>query len=295
MLRREMTYPLELDVMKNFLKLPKNLSRRYRMAKLIQRFDLKADGLANPTASSMPAGVYKSTIDEVLECYGLAERMRNSELRQLPADGKRAYFSWELPNFLWSALLGSEKLKKKVTDYLGPDARIDDLYVKTVLDGYDSTSEGWHDDNVGYRLKVFMVFDIEGIPSGTVVVPTARPNVYRVRLIDELARMIKRPKTENRPRQEVVKYDAGDCLIFDTNIPHRGDYSTGKGIRYCVIAEFIDRNKANALRGRAPCGPGQGRRKITIPPEVAADFLSHPLVDKSLVHNIGDSIYYGYD
>ena len=281
-------------MIKSVLKLPKSLSRRYRMARLIERFDRKADSLANPQASGMPGGMHKSTIDEVLESPGLAERMKNSELRQLPTDGKRAYFSWDLPGFLWNALLGSDTLHKMVTNYLGPDARIDDLYVKTVLDGYDSTSEGWHDDNVGYRIKVFMGFDTEGHPSGTVVVPTDRPNIYQVRLADELARMVKKPKMDSRPNQQLVSYNAGDCLTFDTNIPHRGDYSAGQGIRYCVIAEFIDRNKADALRGRAPCGPGQGRHKISIPADTGIDLQNHPLIDPKLLQMDGSAAHYGY-
>lgn len=280
--------------MNALLKLPKSLSRRYRMARVIEGFDRKTDSLSNPVVSGMQGGMHKSTIDEVLECPGLAERMRNSELRQLPINGARAYFSWNLPGFLWNAVLASDTLQKMVVDYLGPDARIDDLYVKTVLDGYDSTSEGWHDDNVGYRLKVFMVFDTEGNPSGTVVVPTDRPNIYQVRLADELARMMKKPKMDSRPNQQLVSYNAGDCLIFDTNIPHRGDYSTGQGIRYCVIAEFIDRNKADALRGRAPCGPGQGRHNIIIPDFGDVDIAEHPLIDNRLLKATSAGFAYGY-
>ncbi len=280
--------------MKHLLRLPKNLLRRYRMARLIERFDRRADRLANPHASGMLSGMKRSTIDLLLECPGLAERMRNSELHQLPINGERVYFSWDLPGFLWKAVLGSDALQKMVVDYLGPDARIDDLYVKTVLDGYDSTSEGWHDDNVGYRLKVFMVFDTHGNPSGTVVVPTDRPNIYRVRLADELARMMKKPKMDSRPNQQLVSYNAGDCLIFDTNIPHRGDYSTGQGIRYCVIAEFIDRNKADALRGRAPCGPGQGRHRINIPADVGVNLSLCNLIDEKLLYETNEGMMYGY-
>jgi len=287
-------FPLGMDAMKDLLRLPKNLSRRYRMARLIEGFDRKADSLANPKASGMHCGMHKSTIDEVLESPGLAERMRNSELRQLPAEGKRAYFSWDLPGFLWNALLCSDTLHKMVTNYLGPDVRIDDLYVKTVLDGYDSTSEGWHDDNVGYRINVFMVFDTEGQPSGTVVVPTDRPSIYQVRLTDELARMVKKPKMDSRSNQQLVSYNAGDCLIFDTNIPHRGDYSNGQGIRYCVIAEFIDRKKADALRGRAPCGPGQGRHRIKIPADLGIDLALCPLIDQKMVSKNKNGITYGY-
>lgn len=278
----------------SLIKMPKNLSRRYRMARIIQSFDSSTDQRANPLQSGMSRGINKSKIDILLECPGLAKRMRESSLRRLPENNGRAYFSWDLPGFLWNALLNSKALQKMVTEYLGPNVRLDDLYVKTVLDGYDSTSEGWHDDNVGYRLKLFMVFDTEGKPSGTLVMPTDRPNLYRVRLVEEMARMLKKPIKERRARQELVTYTAGDCLTFDTNLLHRGDYSAGTGVRYCVIAEFIDRDKADALRGRAPCGPGQGRQKIVIPTDTGVDLENHPLIDQKLLFKDGHSIRYGY-
>jgi len=65
-------------------------------------------------------------------------------------------------------------------------------------------------------------------------------------------------------------------------------------VRYCVIAEFIDRGKADALRGRAPCGPGQGRRKIVIPTDTGVDLEAHPLIDKKLLLQDGNRIEYGY-
>lgn len=281
-------------MLKEITRLPKNLSRRYRMARVISDHDTNADRHANFERGLMKNGMYKSTIDALLETPGLAEQMRNSPLRQLPPEGKRAYFSWDIPDFLWRAVLSSNTLTQMVIDYLGPDARIDDFYVKTVLDGYDSASEGWHDDNVGYRIKVFMVFDAEGNPSGTVVIPTERPSIYQVKLADELARFVKKPKMDHRNGEVLVNYAAGDCLAFDTNIPHRGHYHAGQGIRYCVIAEFIDRNKANALKGRAPCGPGQGRHKLTIPASVGIDLTTHPLIDARLLTQTETGYSYGY-
>ena len=106
--------------------------------------------------------------------------------------------------------------------------------------------------------------------------------------------MLKKPIKERRSRQELVTYTAGDCLTFDTNLLHRGDYSAGTGVRYCVIAEFIDRDKADALRGRAPCGPGQGRQKIVIPTDTGVDLEAHPLIDQKLLFKDGHSIRYGY-
>ena len=281
-------------MLRSIARFPKNFSRRYRLARVIEGFDARTDKIAKPEESGMSRGIHKSTIDNLLETPGLAKRMRDSDLRKLPNDGKRAYFSWELPGFLWKALLDSKGLQKMVSDYLGPNARLDDLYVKTVLDGYDSTSEGWHDDNVGYRLKLFMVFDTDGQPSGTLVLPADRPNLYRVSWSDELSRMFKKPIKEYRAKQELVTYAAGDCLTFDTNLAHRGDYSGGKGVRYCAIAEFIDRNKADELKGRAPCGPGQGRQNIVIPNDTGVGLRDHPLIDQNLLSQTENRIEYGY-
>ncbi|MCL7406799.1 hypothetical protein MWN63_12485 [Paradonghicola geojensis] len=274
-------------------KLPKLLVRRYLVGKKITAFDRKADRLSKPSKSGLKGGMYIGRIDELLGVDGLTERMQKSELRVTPERSKRIHLSWDIPDFLWEAILGSKRLEQMVFDYLGPNARLDDLYIKTVRDGLDSVSEGWHDDNVGYRLKLFMVFDADGHPSGTVVIPTERPHLYTVSLLDELGRMLGKPKKENREQEQRVSYQAGDCLLFDTNIPHRGDYSAAEGVRYCVIAEFIDSEKADALRGKAPCGPGQGKKPIRLPHYYAAQNSSHPLVDQSLILS-GSNTQYGY-
>lgn len=280
--------------LRNFLKLPKMIRRRIRSSVPIRTFDQRSDSLGNVARSGMVGGMLKTRIDEILETPGLTQQMIDSELHVRPDPTKRAYFNWDLPAFLWQSILGSKSLTSLVTDYLGPHARLDDLYVKSVMDGLSSVSEGWHDDNVGYRIKVFMVFNTEGQPSGTVVVPTNRPNLYQIRVADELSRFLFKPKTDQREGAVRVGYEPGDCLIFDTNIPHRGDYSTGEGVRYCVIAEFIDRDKANAIVGRAPCGPGQGRKQIRIPVLSGIDVETHPLIDPSLLHKASDGYRYGY-
>lgn len=236
----------------------------------------------------------RTRIDSFLDRPGLTDRMIKSELRVRPDDAKRVYFNWDLPAFLYEAILGSETLKASLTNYLGPRLRLDDIYVKSVMDGLNNSSEGWHDDNVGYRVKVFMVFDTEGTPSGTVVVPTERPHLYQVRTWDEISRFLFKPKSDDREGAVRVGYAPGDCLVFDTNIPHRGDYHSGSGVRYCVIAEFIDRDKANALRGLAPCGPGQAQRRIRIPALNGIDLANHPMIDASILAADGDGWLYGY-
>ncbi|MBL9047217.1 MAG: hypothetical protein JNK34_07895 [Tabrizicola sp.] len=279
---------------KKAFKTLKLLGRRRRCLGPIHRFDTRSDQTGSVAASGLRGGMLKTRIDSFLDSPGLTDAMKKSELRVRPEEAKRIYFNWDLPAFLWEAILGSETLKAAMTSYLGPRLRLDDLYVKSVMDGLNATAEGWHDDNVGYRLKVFMVFDTEGTPSGTVVVPTERPHLYQIRIRDEISRFMFKPKTDDREGAVRVAYEPGDCLVFDTNIPHRGDYHSGTGIRYCVIAEFIDRDKADALRGLAPCGPGQSLHRIRIPALAGCDVANHPLIDPSILEADGDGWLYGY-
>ena len=285
---------IAMAALKQLLKAPKLIGRRMRNASVIRGFDQRSDSTGNVARSGVAGGMLKATIDTLLERPGLTAQMIASPLHQRPDPAKRVHYSWDLPGFLWEAVLSSGRLQAMVTDYIGPRVRLDDLYVKSVMDGLSSVSEGWHDDNVGYRLKVFMVFDVEGQPSGTVVVPTERPNLYAVRMGDELRRILGHPQRDERAGAVRVGYQRGDCLVFDTNIPHRGDYSAGQGIRYCVIAEFIDRDKADALRGSAPCGPGQARRRIPIPALAGVDVAVHPLIDGTLLDPAGEGFVYGY-
>ena len=278
----------------NPFKTLKFMLRRYKYAKIIGKFDAISDANYVAANDAMKDGYLKTTIDDLLENENFTSQLRNSSLRKTPEDGKNVYFTWDLPEFVWETVLSSKKLERVVKSYLGDNARLDDMYIKSVKDGLSSVSEGWHDDNVGYRLKLFMVFDVEKIPSGTVLIPRNRPNLYRVRFWDEISRSIKLKHTVKRIEEKRIDYQAGDCLLFDTNLPHRGDYSTTEGTRYCLIAEFIDRNKANALKGKAPCNPGQGKFKLKIPNKVLPMIEKSNLIDKNLVSISEEVINYGH-
>lgn len=277
------------------IKVPRFIARRIASGAIIKRYDRVTDSAHPYTGGDLAEGYLMARIDDLMGVPGFSDRLAASDLRVTPTPEKRAFFTWDIPAFVWQALLQSQRLNDMVSAYLGPAARLDDLYVKTVTDGYDSTSEGWHTDHVGYRLKVFMVFDVAGDPAGTVVVPRHRPNLYTLQLGDEIARALHTPKMDTRAEALRVTYTAGDCLVFDTNLPHRGDYSTGHGTRYCLMAEYIDRAKADALLGRAPCGPGQGRRDIVIPPLQGVDLAGHPMIDQRLLRPGADGGHvYGY-
>lgn len=287
--------------MKTFVEITMNpfktlifMLRRYKYSKIIEKFDAISDANYVEANNAMKDGYIKSTIDDLFENENFTAQLRNSSLRRAPDDGKNVYFTWDLPEFVWETVLSSKKLERVVKGYLGHNARLDDMYIKSVKDGLSSVSEGWHDDNVGYRLKLFMVFDVEKIPSGTVLIPRKRPNIYHVRFWDEISRSMKVKRTDEHVEEIRIDYQAGDCLLFDTNLPHRGDYSSTEGTRFCLIAEFIDRDKANALKGKAPCNPGQGKFKLRMPKKVLPMIEKSNLIDKSLVSVSEEVIHYGH-
>jgi len=268
--------------------------KRRAAAKVIRFHDMKVDAQYDPRASALHEGYNTFKIDDLLGVEGVTRRLINSELRDKLTKDQNIHLSWCLPDFLWEAILNSQNLYKIASNYLGPDIRLDDLYLKTVRDGLSSASESWHDDNVGYRLKVFMVFDTEGVPSDTLLIPTQRPNLYKINFEDEIVRAKKQIQSDIRDSTIRVKYAAGDCLVFDTNLSHRGDYTSSHGVRHCIIAEFIDKSKGDALRGKAPCGPGQGKQKVKIPYSVLASVEKSPMIDRNLLEVVNQEILYGY-
>lgn len=271
----------------------KFIAKRMYYGHFIKKYDKQSDAIVDPKNCGLTHGFLRVPIDELLG-DGMTEKLQKSALRVTPEEDRRIYTSWDIPAFLWEAVLKSDRLSSIAKDYIGPRVRLDDIYVKTVSDGLASGSEGWHNDHVGYRLKVFMVFDVSGDPSGTLIVPADRPNLYKVNFSDEFARMMGRPQKEVRVKEQRVSYRAGDCMVFDTNVLHRGDYSSGTGTRYCIVAEFIDRDKADRIVKFAPCGPGQGNRNVTIPPLEGVDVTQHPMIDGHLLRVVEKEHCYGY-
>lgn len=286
-----------MPTLKQIIRLPLRLARRMTVASKIRSFDQKSDYLFNGENNSLKNGWLKISIDDLLESPGITAQLQSSPLRKKPDDSQKIYYSWDIPQFIWTAVLNSTKISTIVKGYIGPNARLDDIYVKSVTDGLTNGAEGWHDDNVGYRLKMFLVFDVEGIPSDTLLLPQSRPNLYEVKVQEEIVRMLGKPDHLTRPEEIRMKYQAGDGLIFDTNLLHRGDYTNSSGVRYCLVIEFIDRHKADFLQGKGPCGPGQGKFPVLIPvcsPKEHSYLLQHNLIDPDLLHLGKEKIEYGY-
>lgn len=282
--------------MKNWMKAIKFVVKRLYFSFWIRYFDRISDRrLRNCHSSSTSSLALRGF--EVLSMSDLFERSHElqSALKEVSSSslGNGFEMSWDLPNLFWDQVLNSEVLARKVTDYLGDSVRLDDAYLKTITDGLKSVSEGWHDDNVGYRLKLFIVFDVDGVAAPTIVLPARRPKLYRFKLVADTLRIIfNKSNISEREGQETVRYQPGSCLLFDTNIEHRGGYAASEGVRHCVIVEFICRNKARSISSFSPCGPRQGQGAILIGANVATT-KEFRLLDESILTRHNDGFLYG--
>ena len=139
-----------------------------------------------------------------------------------------------------------------VSSYLGPDAFLDTIYPIVIEAGHTSVSEGWHTDNVGSRVKVFLCVEGDG-GAPTVVVP--RPE--RIRTIPtllrhawyELPRYFGAINTKPLRGATVIRHSTGTLNFFDTDLLHRGAYEKLETARKILLFEFSDRRKHGRIKG----------------------------------------------
>lgn len=103
--------------------------------------------------------------------------------------------------------------------YLGPWWSAD--YAAVWRSPRQSSSGEWHHDNVGNRVKLFVVLGNESDQNGTEFVP----HTHRTRWPSFTGRQ---PAPDSGAL--FVPQRRGDVLIFDTNVVHRGRYSGSERI-----------------------------------------------------------------
>lgn len=197
--------------------------------------------------------------------------------------------SRKVPLELLETLLTSPKLSKLIKGYLGHDARLDDIYFWKKNEERSKKfdlSEGWHTDNVGHRLKLFICIDATESSPYTQVLSGNHLTLYKAPLGDwrRFLGVVGKEPTGNIIS---LKYSSGTIALFDTNMLHRGVYKGLSGYRHCLVVEFIDRNKSNKLSGKCPCGPGQSRSgKVyftNLTPTTVDVLQDLPLIDQKLL------------
>lgn len=188
----------------------------------------------------------------------------------------------------------TEDFKDKIFDFLGPDTRLDDIY----LFWYDpskrkewSLSNSWHDDNVGHRIKIYVCFEGNG-NTPTVVIPNSYNKPYKQNKSEILRFSGRRDITTNQ-KEIKLSYKSGDVAIFDTTCLHRGLYEEPAAVRSVLVMEYINRNKANLITGKAPCGPGTSRTgKILFTENTYKALKATGLIDEQLIEKQENKYFY---
>lgn len=280
------------EILRHYLRAIKFVMKRFYVASIIRNYDRKSDYLIDKTTDLAKNGFITFDLDKFFKNKYFASRLTKDKLCNYKTKNGVA-ISWDLPTFFWEILLSNQNLVKLVKSYLGPFARLDDAYLKTISDGVKSVSEGWHDDNVGYRLKLFIVFNVEGEAAPTIFLPKARPNLYKFSLLSEINRIIfKKLEKKEIKNSKKIHYSKGTCLLFDTNILHRGGFSETSGVRHCIIVEFIDSRKGDKISKFSPCGPMQGKGVIKI--KTNNSIVDNcDLIDKSILSKNNEGFLYG--
>lgn len=188
----------------------------------------------------------------------------------------------------------TQDFKQKLTQLLGNDLRLDDIY----LFWFDpskvkewSLSNSWHDDNVGHRVKIFVCFEGNGT-TPTVVIPNSYNKPYKMRS-SEYKRFLGGRNVDEITDEIKLAYQSGDVAMFDTSCLHRGLYEEPAAVRAVLVMEYIDRNKANIIAGKSPCGPGMSRTGKVVFKEGAYQSLKNTgLIDDTLIKKVNDEYVY---
>lgn len=175
-------------------------------------------------------------------------------------------------------------VRDDVTGFLGPRARIDNVYVVEVPSSeasFQSYSGSWHTDNVGNRLKLFLCLDGRGDVATAYVAGSNRGKFWPS--LRDFARFDHRSDFSARPDETRLDHRTGDISMFDTNGLHRGVYDNQHSARTTLQIEFADRDKSDALAGRAAIGPGSaGIPSFFIARDIGDEFAERLLLDRSL-------------
>jgi hypothetical protein len=135
--------------------------------------------------------------------------------------------------------LSQYQLAQLLSDYLGPLWSAD--YGLIWRAPKQSSSGEWHHDNVGNRVKVFVVLENASDTNGTEFVV----NTHTTRWQSFTGRL---PAPEGGGLS--VPQRRGDVLVFDTNVVHRGTYSASE--RIILQLEFSSIFKSFVVFGQ--CG-----------------------------------------
>ncbi len=275
----------------------RNFAEKRKQEHVIRAFDARTTFREVAPFERLARQGWVQTDSKALFSQSIATLAKASEMNWLPEpDLMGNALTRKLSETTLRAILSSSSLSDLVRCYLGDGARLDDLYLWKKDFGKQQRfdiSEGWHTDNVGNRLKLFVGIEEPADAPSTMLVEGSHDSPYRV-VISEFTRYFGKVGSP-RPIDSVVeiRYQPDSVAIFDTNALHRGQYQATRASRTCLIIEFIDREKGNQLSGTCPCGPGQSPQgQLDFPVSLWAELQEHPLIDKALLRRTETGLSY---
>ncbi|MDB4071234.1 hypothetical protein N9512_02095 [Amylibacter sp.] len=145
-----------------------------------------------------------------------------------------------------------DKLEPIVRSYLGKESYLDGINWMATQPNEKSISGNWHTDNVGNRLKCFVCVEGDG-QTPTLIIPSKDRNpklttVFRNTTI-ELLRWLGLKSEREIENQFFASHKTGSLFLFDTQLFHRGGYSSGQTERVIFHLEFSDRRKHKLITG----------------------------------------------
>lgn len=269
----------------------KTIITRIQTGNICRIFDEKLlDEFLKTQKNGMKYKGYEITDSTNLFGISITEKVSKTTLNSFKWDKNGNYRSNEIPSNIIKILLESKKLESLVTDYFGYDVRLDDMYFKCSNGNCTSISEGWHTDNVGLRLKVFICVGSGNDNPSTFIIPSSHLNKFKANFLEDFKRLTTKKQNPKKKKDELkISYENDTIVIFDTNLMHRGDYEKHSGYRNTIVLEFMNRHKSNLLAKNNPCGPGQSFDKKIVFSKVLKSVLKKSiLIDKEILFSNSD-------
>ena len=235
---------------------------------------------------------FQQLFDESINEKSITEIKQN-----IAYDRHGNYIKRDIPLGFLKTVLKSQSLIQLTKEYIGENCRLDDIYLWSKSPKYQGgfdISEGWHTDDVGKRLKIFISLDCEENAPTTLYIEGSNLRPYKARLFSNLLRYF--GYISNKKNYVIEHtYKNYEVFIFDTNGEHRGHYDSKTGERFFLVIEFINKHKANIISKDCPCGPGQSNKGIIyFPMEMKKELCNNPLIDKDILKYEKNRSLYSY-
>lgn len=263
--------------------------QKLMIQKIIRKIDMQAPIQKNSESTGLMQKGWEVFSSDYFFNSSISNYVESNWNGTIKYDSYGNWVSRDISALIMKKIIESENIQKIVTSYLGSDARLDDMYFwfKQGTPTAKSLSEGWHDDNVGHRLKFFICLDAGLNSSRTCFMTGTNKKLYKFNLVAEFKRFFISKDNEGSFGKDgfcdEVSYKKDTIVVLDTNGLHRGNYLNLPDARNCIIVEFANRFKSNAISGKAPCGPGQSPNGKILISTNDDELFKFPLIDQSIL------------